>query len=193
MIKPKGNKKEQMLYIETGMQRVLEILFIYPDKEFSLSDLAKEAGVAKANIGDMLDKFIEMNLIEITKLKKIWRIRAKRESWDFVKNKIVYNLDLIYKTDLLEFLNNHYQNPKSIILFGSFRRGEDISDSDIDIAVETDIGEYRIETLKELHNLEKDIKRKISIHLFSRGNIDLNLFNNIANGIVLSGFLEVKK
>jgi hypothetical protein len=31
------------------------------------------------------------------------------------------------------------------------------------------------------------------LHIFNRNNIDDNLFNNIANGILLWGFLEVKK
>ena len=32
---------------------------------------------------------------------------------------------------------------------------------------------------------------KVNLHIFSRNKIDLNLFANIANGIILSGFLEV--
>jgi len=38
---------------------------------------------------------------------------------------------------------------------------------------------------------ERDIGRKIQIHRFNRNVIDNNMFNSIANGIVLSGFLEV--
>ena len=46
-----------MLYDETARLRILAVLFKYPDKEFSLSDLAKEAGVAKANIGPILENY----------------------------------------------------------------------------------------------------------------------------------------
>ena len=44
------------------------------------------------------------------------------------------------------------------------------------------------------HQLEKLGFRKnvkVNIHIFSRNKIDLNLFTNIANGIVLDGLLEV--
>ena len=33
---------------------------------------------------------------------------------------------------------------------------------------------------------------KVNLHVFSRKHIDLNVFANIANGIVLNGFLEVR-
>ena len=90
-------------------------------------------------------------------------------------------------------MNEHYHNPKAIVLFGSYRKGEDISGSDIDIAIEKDdVKEYTTVRLNELLNLEKRLDRKIQVHLFNRKSVDVNLFNNIANGIVLSGFLEVK-
>ena len=192
-MKPIVIKKLLTFYIETARQKVLSVLFGYPEKEFSLSDLAKEAGVAKAHIGKVLDELYSFGLISITKLSKIWRIKANQQSGEFIKSKIAYNLNFIYQSGIVEFLNEHFNNPKAIILFGSFRKGDDISTSDIDIAIETDeIKEYKTVTIKELIEFEKLINRKIQIHLFNRKKIDLNVFNNIANGIVLSGFLEVK-
>lgn len=192
MIKPIVPKKYWKSYVQTGAQRVLEVLFRFPDKEFSLSDLASEAKVAKANIGLILDNL--SNLVEITKLSSIWRIKANQQNWDFIRAKIVYNLNFVYQSGLVEFLNDYFKNPRAIILFGSFRKGEDISTSDIDIAIETDENkEHEAMGLRELNEFEKSIGRKIQIHLFNRNKIDTNVFNNIANGIVLLGFLEVKK
>lgn len=196
MEKPIVHKKYLKLYKETARNRILEVLFKFPEKEFSLSDLAKEARVAKANIGEILDEFQNMDFIKITKLSKIWRITANRENWHFLRNKIVYNLNFVYQSGLVEFLNEAYNNPKSIILFGSFRNGEDISSSDIDIAIERDeFEEYEVIRLvdREIIGFEKEIGRTIRIHQFNRKNVDINVFNNIANGIILSGFLEVKK
>src|SRR3990167_1302102 len=124
-----STKIYQKLYNETGIQKVAEILFEFPEKEFSLSDLAKEAGVAKANIGSMLKILYKAEFIEITKLNKIWRIKAKQNSWNFIKAKIVRNIHLIYQSNIVEFLNDYYKNPKAIVLFGSFRKGEDMTGS----------------------------------------------------------------
>lgn len=192
MIKPTVNKNYLKLYNETAKQRIFEILFKFTNKEFSLSDLAREANVAKPNIGKILEELYSNEFIKITKLSKIWRIKANQNNWYFIRSKIVYNLNFIYQSGLIEFLTDYFKNPKAIILFGSFRKGEDITNSDIDIAIEDDgFRKYEITDLKELNEFEKQIGKKIQLHLFNRKNIDKNLFNNIANGIVLSGFLEV--
>lgn len=194
MKKPLVHKEYRRMYEETAKNRIMEVLFKYPEKEFSLSDLAKEAGAAKANISKILNEFQKAGLIRIEKLSKIWRIKANQTNWLFIRSKIIYNLNFIYGSGLVDFLMDYFQNPKSIILFGSFRKGEDISNSDIDIAIESDEqGKYKVIGLSELSALEQSSKRKIQIHSFNRNAVDLNVFNNIANGIVLWGFLEVNK
>ena len=194
MIKPIVHNKYLKLYKETAKNRIMEILFRYPEKEFSLSDLAREAGVAKTNIGGILGEFQEAELIHIEKLSKIWRIKANQTNWLFIRSKIVYNLNFVYNSGLTEFLIDYFKNPKAIVLFGSFRKGEDLSNSDVDIAIESDeIKEYQITGLRGLSEFEKSIGRKIQIHLFNRESVNISVFNNIANGILLWGFLEVKK
>lgn len=192
-MKPKVTKRYHKLLLQSSQQRVLSVLFQYPEKEFSLSDLAKEAGVAKPHIGKILHELEQLDMITITKLTKIWRIKANQQNWNFIKSKIVYNINFVYQSGLVEFLNEHFGTPKAIILFGSFRWGEDISTSDIDIAIEAEeIDEYKTMSLRELVEFEKMIKRSIQLHIFNRKNVDLHVFNNIANGIVLVGFLEVR-
>ena len=164
-MKPIVHKKYLKLYEETAKNKILEVLFKYPEKEFSLSDLAREAGVSKANIGKILEEFQEANLINIEKLSKIWRIKSNQTNWLFVRSKIVYNLNFVYKSGLVEFLVDFFKNPKSVILFGSFRKGEDLSNSDIDIAIESDdVKEYQVMGLRELSEFEKIIGKKIQIH-----------------------------
>jgi len=193
MKKPCSSNKELSLYSNTGIEKVQRVLVRFPEREFSLSDLAQEAGVAKANIGKILEWLYKIDFIRIEKLTKIWRIRANQGSPNYTKIKIIFNLTGIYMSGLIETLNEKYRNPKAIILFGSYRKGEDISTSDIDIAIEMDeITKYKTVRIKELETIEKKLCRKIQIHFFNRKAVDINLFNNIANGIVLSGFLEVR-
>ncbi len=185
-------KRYHKYYIQTAIQKILEVFYKHPEREFSLSDLAKEAGVAKANIGAIINDLASKDFIKVEKLTKIWRIKANQADWYFQKSKIVYNLNFIYQSGLVEFLYEQYNHPKAIIIFGSFRKGEDISNSDIDIAIEhEEFKEYKIIYLRELIKFEKEIGRKIQIHEFKRSLIDKSLFNNITNGIVLIGFLEV--
>lgn len=188
-----GVKNYRKLLVVTSAQKVADVLYRYPDKEFSLSDLAKEAGVAKPNLGSIITELENLGFLKIEKLSKIWRIRANTKNWIYVKGKIIYNLNFAYQSGLVESLIEIYHNPKSIILFGSFRKGEDSSDSDIDIAIEIDnITEHKILGLRQLAEYERAIGRRIQIHEFNRKVVDINVFNSIANGFVLYGFLEVK-
>ena len=192
-MKPKVAKKYLGLFIQSSTQRVLEALFRYPEQEFSLSDLAKEARVAKPHIGKILAELERLEFITITKLSKIWRIKANQRNEKFIQSKMVYNLNFIHQSGLVEFLTEHFGNPKAIVLFGSFRKGEDFSASDIDIAIEADeTEEYRTIRLELLIDFERVTGRKIQIHIFNRKKVNRHVFNNIANGIVLAGFLEVK-
>ncbi|MBI4918713.1 nucleotidyltransferase domain-containing protein [archaeon] len=193
MKKPIVRKEYLKFYEETAKRRIIGVLFKYPEKEFSLSDLAAEASVAKTHIGTILEELRKLEVITIEKLSKIWRIKANQTNWFYIKSKILNNLNFIYSSGLVEFLVDHFNNPRSIILFGSFRKGDDVSNSDVDIAVEVEEEDYRIIGLRELSEFEKIIGKKIQIHLFNKKNVDINLFNNIANGILLWGFLEVGK
>ncbi len=191
-MKPYILKVETFFSDKTAAQRVLEFLYLYPDKDFSLSDLAKGAHVAKPNIGPILKKLEKAGIIGITRLSTIWRIRANQRSRLFIRGKIGYNLNLLYQSGLIDALEDFFRNPKAIILFGSFRWGDDISTSDIDIAVETEeVGEHTTGMFEEFAGFEQIFKKRIQIHQFNRKSVDANVFSNIANGIVLSGFLEL--
>jgi len=90
---------------------------------------------------------------------------------------------------LINYLIEEYNNPL-IILFGSYSKGEDIEKSDIDLYIETTNNKKL-----RLNKFENTLNRKI--HIFSFKSIDKvpnkDLSNNIINGIVLNGFLEVFK
>ncbi len=165
----------------------------FPSTEFSLSDLATESGVGKAQMGKIISELVKKDILTVQKLSSIWRIRANSEGEPFKRLKITYNLNFLFQSGIIEFLTNHYQNPKAIVVFGSFRRGEDQTGSDIDIAIEASgKGELITTRLKDLLPFEESIQRTIQLHIFTRTTINPHVFNNIANGIVLKGFLEVK-
>ena len=74
------------------------------------------------------------------------------------------------------------------ILFGSYAKGEDLENSDIDLYIETP-------SKKGVHleKFEKLLQRKIQIfcHKNINGITNLHLANNVLNGIILNNYLEV--
>ncbi|MBI2507662.1 nucleotidyltransferase domain-containing protein [Candidatus Woesearchaeota archaeon] len=99
---------------------------------------------------------------------------------------MVDNLKQIYETGLADFLEKEFAGA-AIILFGSYSRGEDTINSDIDFAV---IG--RKDKIIDTTNYEKLLERKININFYiSFKNIHKNLKENLYNGIVLAGGIEL--
>lgn len=207
MMKPVSFKKKQPYDKETtrsmtkelrrlsreveSRDRILRLMFQDPLQEFALSKVAESARTSKSTASRIIVRLHDEGLVKLIKSRLVWRISANIGNPNFKREKILYNLSLVFRSGVIDFLDGVFNRPKSIILFGSFSKGEDNLDSDIDIAIEGEVSQ--IIKMKELEELEKEIGRSISIHLFRRDDVDINLFNSIANGIILSGFLEVKK
>ncbi len=177
------------------MREILFRILSKPEYEFGLSELAKSAGVSKSTVSRLLPSLQAYDIVSIDEKGKVFRIKANLGSFEFRWHKIVYNLEFLFESGLVQYLEKIFKTAKAIVLFGSYRKGEDISTSDVDIAVET-VESIRLKFVRPqgLEKYEKHFAgRKVQIMLFNRKNIDINLFNNIANGIVLSGFLEVRQ
>ena len=76
------------------------------------------------------------------------------------------------------------------MLFGSYSKGEDVEDSDIDLYIES-----QMKGKIELKQFEKKLNRRIQIFTYPSISVirNKNLANNIINGITLHGFVEAFK
>jgi len=114
---------------------------------------------------------------------------SNRPNEKYYLEKKLYNIKLIYVSGLIVYLKKELSNPV-IILFGSFAKGEDTEESDVDLYLET-LSDKKI----NLEKFEKFLNRKIQI--FRQKSLkhvsNLNLANNIINGAGLNGFVEVFK
>lgn len=101
--------------------------------------------------------------------------------------KKLHNLRQVYESGLIEYLRRELSNP-IIVLFGSFAKGEDIEESDIDLYIETSSRKGIA-----LEKFKKVLKRNIQVLRHSRLNEITNkkLANNIINGITLNNYIEV--
>lgn len=189
----KNFDNKELIDINEAYQKMQLWFFSYPDREMGLSDLALNLGISKKTTNLIVTKLSNEGFLKKEILGKTWRISCNKEHKYNLSRKISFNLTMIYESGILERVHQLIQNPNTIILFGSYRKGDDNEKSDIDIAVE-------VFDNKEIEIIESGIIRKfgfrenvpVNIHVFSRNKIDLNVFANISNGIVLEGFLEVR-
>jgi len=194
MKKTRVQKNKQVFDIVTSTLMVMELFFKYPNIEFTLSEVAEKTGLSKATASKIIKNLQKNEFVNIVNLEVVYRIRANTDNRTYQREKIARNIATMVRSDIVEFLAEEFNRPKCIVLFGSFRTGEDDVDSDIDIAVEvSDKRESGVFEFKEFKDIESILGRKITVHVFNRGSIDNNLFTNIANGFVMYGLLEVSK
>src|SRR3989344_3830813 len=119
-----------------------------------------------------IEKQGEMNLVNIRLNRTQIIMQIKRTE----------NLKMLYESGILAFLEEHFRGT-TIILFGSYSRGDDTYTSDIDLAI---IGTK--EKDRDLSAFEKTLEKKVSLNFYgSFKEIHKDLMENLCNGIVLAG------
>ncbi len=173
--------------------KTLNWFFSYPTREISLSDLAKQLQISKTTANRIVTQLTQEGFLIQKSLGKLWQISCNQKHTYNITKKIGHNLTRIYESGILEEIHKIIPSSRAIILFGSYRKGDDIDTSDIDIAVETlNNKDLIIHPLGILQQFSYRKNIPVNVHIFSRNKIDLNLFTNIANGILLEGLLEVR-
>jgi predicted nucleotidyltransferase len=149
-------------------------------------EISKTTKTAHTSVKNNLNKLVKLNVIkkssETKGKRKFPFYKSNLDSEEYKKFKKIYNLASLF--ELAGFLNDSLM-PKCIVLFGSYQRGEDTEESDIDLFIECKRKDV------ELSRFEKQLKRKIQLH-FNENFTSLpnEMKNNIINGVVLKGFLE---
>ena len=150
--------------------------------------IANISNVSPPAITKALPNLEKEDLIKIKQDKetKRWSIELNRTNHRAMQLKRVDNLEQIYESGLADFLEKEFAGA-TIILFGSYSRGDDIINSDIDIAV---IG--RKDKYIDLKEYEKELERKININFYdSWKRIHKHLKESLCSGISLVGGVEL--
>jgi predicted nucleotidyltransferase len=167
---------------------VAGVFFKEPTKEHYLMEISKKASIAHTSVKKHLLILEKLSVIQKSVERKGKRkfplYKANINNKTYRHYKRIYNLFQLEESKLTDFLKDNLM-PKSIVLFGSYQKGEDLEDSDIDLFIECK--EKKI----ELSHFKKLLNRDIQIHFkedFAKYPHELR--NNIINGIVLEGYLE---
>jgi len=167
-------------------QEIFSLLCIKAGEKLSQREAAKILNVSPTAVSNSTKKLKDSNLIKIEKTKTINFISFNRDEQKAIELKRAENLKNIYLSGLSDYLEKELAGA-TVILFGSYSNGEDTNTSDIDIAVI----ERKDKTI-DLEKYEKILNRRININFYdSWKKIHENLKNNILNGILLHGGVEL--
>ncbi len=163
--------------------KVLNVFFLEPTKIHFIREISREIKLAPTSVRNYLKVLEKDGLIKKEKGKPFDGFIANREHDKFQYYKRTFNLMELY--DLINMIINSI-HPRGIILFGSYLKGEDIEESDVDILIISKIRK-NIDLKKE----EEKLKRKIHLTFVNKiDDLEINLINNIKKGLILYGDLE---
>lgn len=165
--------------------KLLKIFLFSPSESFRLRELSRLSKISPPSVMNYLKEFEKEELIKIFKKREIPYYQSNIDNEDFVFYRKIAVLYELHNSGLIDYLWEKLA-PESIILYGSYAKGEFIEQSDIDIFIVGKEGKI------ELGNYEK--KLNATIHLMfeeETKNIPKNLRNNLCNGVVLRGYFKV--
>ena len=175
------------------MEKELTILrpfFEEPNRKFSIRELSRILKINHTTVRQYLNQLFKEGFLSLKKegLYSFYRLILNKKTLNL---KLYYNLEKIRESNIIQDLEKTFDLPV-IILFGSYASAMDDKTSDIDICLISNIEKGFL-----TEEYEKKLNRKISLHKFNKESwkktrkTNPNLVNNICNGMVLSGELEV--
>ncbi len=165
---------------------ILEPFFVKPMARFGVRELGRLTRVDTKTVMKYLRASTRSNIIVRRQEKgKYPYYEANRSSLAFRHAKSEILVSKMIESGLIEYLQSTL-NPKVIVLFGSVQKGTYHSESDIDLFIQADYSQvdlrkYNLKLGHQIHLLfDKDLK-----------SLNHGLLENIYNGLVLAGILEV--
>lgn len=169
--------------------KIKKYFFVNPTLKLRVRQIERDLKLPLPSVIRYAKELEKENILRKSETGNVVFYSSNRISKNFLLEKRLFNIRNLYYSGIIDFLVMELSNPV-IIVFGSYAKGEDIENSDIDLYIETP-------SKKEikLEKFEKLVKRKIQI--FRHKNLNeisnTHLANNIINGITLNNYIEVFK
>ena len=168
------------------VKELLRFFLQNPTGEFTYREIGRKTNLSIGTVSKCVKELLGEGFVKTRKAAKAIFVKANMDNQLFIQMKKAYNIEVVYSSGLVKYLVQRLV-PDAIVLFGSYSKGEDYKDSDIDIA----IVDGR-ESGCELDEFEKKLKRKINLtKIKSLKGASKEFRNTLSNGIVLAGAIEV--
>jgi predicted nucleotidyltransferase len=174
-------------------QNILAEFYNNPQQKIHIRELARRVSKHPNTIISLTDELQEQELLTKEQDKHSNRILISPNTKQpyFSLRCTGYHIQQLYRSGLIRHLQEHYFHP-TIVLFGSIAKAQHKKDSDIDIFIVSDIN-TQIDLSEYEHILNREIqlivKTKKEYPEFTKSNPELA--NNILNGILLEGYMQV--
>lgn len=164
-----------------------EYFFQHPTTRLRVRQIEREIHVPLPSAVRYVKELEKEEFLQRIAVANIIVYAADRTSVPFLLEKRLANIRKIFGSGVIKFMKEEKGNP-TMVVFGSYARGEDVETSDIDLYVEMSAKEKI-----DLAIFEKKLQREIQLFQYKSIHDVENkkLANNILNGIIVNGFVEV--
>ena len=175
-----------------NLDNIMELFVEDSYSKFNVREVARLTKLSPSTASKHLKIAVKGGLLKKEKSRNFILFSADLESQRFRDMKVYNNIGKIRNSGLVDFIEKELNYPEVIILFGSYAKGENKKDSDIDLFI---LSESKNNLA--LVTFEKKLGAEIQVFLHNRKDAESmkgknkELLNNIVNGIRLSGFFEV--
>ena len=167
-------------------QDILRLLFIKAGFTLNQRQIANILQVSPPAVMKALPGLQDYIKLKQDTESKRWAIELNRDNHRIMQLKRADNLQQVYESGLADFAEQEFTGG-AVILFGSYSRGDDTIRSDLDIAI---VG--RKEKKVNVTKYEKLLERTIHLSFYeSWGKVHKHLKENLCNGIILAGGVEL--
>lgn len=168
-------------------EKIMELFFSESGRHWHFEEILAKAGISRPQAMNWLKRLANKGIIKRVKERKRMPYYTGNFECPAYKNlKKIYALNKFYKTG---FLNHLMSLPKAetIILFGSFARADWYKESDIDLFILGEAGEFDREKYEKKLGTEIQTficRNETELKKFSPG-----LLRNILRGNIIKGYV----
>ncbi len=172
--------------MKSSEEKVLRVFFDNPTERFHIREIARKTKLNPNTVLNILGILVRANLLQREKKLNVVEVFVTRTK-KFIELKRIDNIKRIYESGVLDFLKTEF-SPESISVIGSYSRGEDIGDSDVDFVLITKKDYKNL----DLNKFEKELNKKIHLIVVDYNKISEEFYINLINGVILQGYLNKK-
>ena len=116
--------------------KIKRYFFLNPTTKIRVRQIERVVNVPLPSVLRYTKELEKEEILKSTEIANIRTYSANRNSKWYILEKRLFNIRQLYSSGLINMLVETFSNP-TIIVFGSYIRGEDIENSDIDLYIET--------------------------------------------------------
>jgi predicted nucleotidyltransferase len=178
----------QLYKKKDNIDLVIEQFFISPYRSFHIRELARLTKLNPNTVINVVSKLAKQKLILRKKTKAMVSLVANVDNSRFILAKKFYNFQALYSCGFVDALIEEFNNPELISCFGSYSRGEDFLESDIDILIISKKLDFQ-----DFSKYSRKLSRKINIHVLSYEKMTKEFYKILLNAVKLHGFVRLNE